>query len=342
MRAGSTHSFSALDTLAIWGNPSPPVAGSSSTWNSKSSLISFIIGLVVPAYSDSVSSNSDRTPVPMPTPNPFRLAIIKDKPSNIGLKDIVNKDSWLDAKNVIGAGLCRSPYWPSPSKYLVTAVDNAPASAWQEEVIVYYYKPPMSDLFMEESRFDGKGFEMIAYINAHFNPSDAVDSLSYILDLIDIRQLANESVVTLKACFSWLFSSLKMGGITIGSALQVGFMLRALLAGYQAAVQEFCLGQHSLTLVSLQTVVGQCVLYNKDPWHGSVGCDSKQVCAPSANAAAVPTNKDSSNPYNALSTKPTTTISTTGRKFSLITRANVSYATTLLVIPTTKPEIAPF
>jgi hypothetical protein len=105
--------------------------------------------------------------------------------------------------------------------------------------VVYYSKPPVLDLFMEELRFEEKGFEMIRYIDAHFNPSGAVDSLGYMFDLIDIKQLANKSVVTLKARFSRLFASLKMGGITVDSALQVAFMLQALRAGYQAVVQAF-------------------------------------------------------------------------------------------------------
>ena len=54
---------------------------------------------------------------------------------------------------------------------------------------------------------------MIAHIDHHFNPSGAIDSLGYIFDLIDIKQLDQKSVVTLKARFSRHFSALKMGGI---------------------------------------------------------------------------------------------------------------------------------
>jgi hypothetical protein len=72
---------------------------------------------------------------------------------------------------------------------------------------------------------------MIMYIDAHFNPSSAMDSLGYTFDLIEIQRLADKSVITLKAQFSHHFASLKMGGITINSALQVGFMLRALQLG---------------------------------------------------------------------------------------------------------------
>ncbi len=171
----------------------------------------------------------------------------------------------MDTKKVINAHLRRAPFWPGPSKSLVTTSNNAITSAWWEEVIVYHCKPPVSDLFVEESRFDGKGFEMITYINAHFNLSGAVDSLGYIFDMIDIKQAPEELVVTLKACFSRVFASLKMGGNSIDSSLQAGFMLRTLHSAYQAIVQEFRLGGHSPSTASLQTVVEQCVLYNNDP-----------------------------------------------------------------------------
>ena len=112
---------------------------------------------------------------------------------------------------------------------------------------------------------------MIAYIDQHFNLLGAVNSLGYIFDLIDIKQAEQESVVTLKAHFSKAFSALKMGGIGINSALQAGFMLRALLSRYHAVVQEFRLGRHSLSDVSLQTVVKQCINYNEDLWKGPIG-----------------------------------------------------------------------
>ncbi len=57
----------------------------------------------------------------------------------------------------------------------------------------------MRDLFVKESRFDGKGFEMIEDINKYFHPLGAVDSLGCIFDLINIKQASNEPVVTLKA-----------------------------------------------------------------------------------------------------------------------------------------------
>ena len=71
---------------------------------------------------------------------------------------------------------------------------------------------------------------MLAYINNHFNPSAAVDTLSSIFDLIDLKQKEDKQVVSLKAQFLWVFATLKMGGISIDLALQVGFMLRALIS----------------------------------------------------------------------------------------------------------------
>ncbi len=218
----------------------------------------------------------------------------------MGIKPITDKDSWTDATKIIDSRLRRAPYWPGASKELVTTNANAVAtSVWWEEVIAFYCQPPVSDLFVEECRFDGKGFEMIAHIDQHFNPLGAVNSLGYIFDLIEIRQSDTESVVTLKARFSCLFSALKMGGINIDSALQVSFMLRSLLAKYQAVVQEFCLGHHALTDAILQTVVEQCNNYDKDPWKGPIGKDGKPARTPSANAAGT----DPENPYEPLPSK---------------------------------------
>jgi hypothetical protein len=116
---------------------------------------------------------------------------------------------------------------------------------------------------------------MIKYINKYFNPSGAVNSLGYIFDLIDVKQASDESVITLKAQLSCLFTSLKLGGITINPALQVGFMLRALLSQYHGVIQDSHLGCYSLPSSTLQSVVDQCTAYNKDPWKGPVGKDGK-------------------------------------------------------------------
>jgi hypothetical protein len=143
----------------------------------------------------------------------------------MGIKSIPDKASWTDTKKIIDAHLRRAPYWPGDSKQLITTEANAVASVWWEEVITFYCQPPVSDLFIEESCFNGKGFEMIAHIDQHFNPSNAVDSLGYIFDLIDIKQLDQESVITLKARFLMVFSNLKMGvfGLTLRSKLVLCF-----------------------------------------------------------------------------------------------------------------------
>ena len=192
-------------------------------------VMSLIAGSMVLASSDSFQSARTVAPSSPPTPtlSPFT---IKDKPSDMGIKDITDKESWTEAKKIIDACLRRAPYWPGKSRALITTDLNAASSVWWEEVIAYYCKPPVSDLFVEEQRFDGKGFEMIAHIDQPFNPSGAVNSLGYIFDLIDIKQAEQESIVRLKACFLKAFSTLKMGGISIDSAQQVSFMLRALLS----------------------------------------------------------------------------------------------------------------
>ena len=138
--------------------------------------------------------------------------VIKDKVVDFGLNDIFDKQSWGDAKKIIDACLWHPPYCPSPDgKMLITTPANQTASSWWEEVIKYYVKPPISDLFVEESCFDGKDFEMIEHINKYFNPSGAVDSLGHIFDLIDIKQSQDKSVITLRAQFSRIFALSKRG-----------------------------------------------------------------------------------------------------------------------------------
>jgi hypothetical protein len=68
----------------------------------------------------------------------------------MGIKPITDKDSWTDAKKIIDARHRRAPYWPGKSKELAATDANAAASVWWEEVIAYYCKPPVSDLFIKE------------------------------------------------------------------------------------------------------------------------------------------------------------------------------------------------
>ena len=259
-------------------------------------VMSSIAGSMVPASSD-LSQSATTVALSLPPAPSSSPVTIKDKPSDMGIKNITDKESWTEAKKIIDARLCCTPYWPGKSRALVTTTLNAATSVWREEVIAYYCKPPVSDLFVEEHQLDGKGFEMIAHIDQHFNSSGAVYSLGYIFDLINIKQAEQESVVTVKVCFLRAFSALKMGGVGIDSALQAGFMLRALLSRYHTVVQEFCLGRHSLLDASLQTVVKQCINYNKDPWKGPVDQDGKvSKGTPPANTAGA----DSNNPYKVL------------------------------------------
>ncbi len=94
-----------------------------------------------------------------------------------------------------------------------------------------------------------------------------------------------------------------MGGIFIDLALQVGFMLHALHSRYQALIQEFCVGGHSLTKAILRTVVEQCVNFEKDPWLGPVGKDGKVSSNPLANATGTNTAGEGENAYEALAGK---------------------------------------
>jgi hypothetical protein len=64
------------------------------------------------------SSPSNQLPLCPPTS-------IKEKLSDMGIGNITDKDSWLEAKKVIYSCLRQAPFWPHPtSKALVTTKDN--------------------------------------------------------------------------------------------------------------------------------------------------------------------------------------------------------------------------
>jgi hypothetical protein len=164
--------------------------------SSSSAPVPAFVPLAQPDVSSAISVVEDSLSDPS-IPNPLAppALTIKDKEADLGLKDIVDKSSWIEAKKIIHACLRCPPYCPGPnSKALITTMANAIASSWWEEVINYYVKPPISNLFV-----GGKGFKMIEHIDKYFNPSGAIDSLGHIFDLIDIKQTQDESVITLKA-----------------------------------------------------------------------------------------------------------------------------------------------
>ena len=63
-----------------------------------------------------------------PFPGSPSLVTIKDKPSDMGIKNITDKESWTEAKKFINARLRHTPYWPDESKELATTDLNAAAN----------------------------------------------------------------------------------------------------------------------------------------------------------------------------------------------------------------------
>jgi hypothetical protein len=201
---GGSASVAGLHSLggATRAHPTPDIKSTSTTKSSDP----VVVPLVQPDISSAISVLEDSSLAPsipspiIPAPLSTPILTIKDKASDLGLKDITNKDSWIDTKKIIDAHLRRPPYCPGPdSKVLVTTKDNQVVSSWWEEVINFYIKHPISNLFVEESQFDGKGFEMIKHIDKYFNSSGTVDSLSHIFDLINVKQASVKSMITLKA-----------------------------------------------------------------------------------------------------------------------------------------------
>jgi hypothetical protein len=97
-------------------------------------VVSSMAGSLQPASSNS----SDTTPAPIATATPATPEVtIKDKPSDLGIKPIKDKESWINARKVIDARLRQAPYWSGPDGKFITTPDNAAASGWWEEVLAF-------------------------------------------------------------------------------------------------------------------------------------------------------------------------------------------------------------
>jgi hypothetical protein len=140
---------------------------------------------------------------------------------------------------------------------------------------------------------------MLDYIDKHFNLSGAVNLCGYIFNLIDIMLGADKPVVTLQACFSCVFALLKMRGVDIGLALQVGFMLRSLLSCYSTVVTDYWLGRHLLMSATLKSAIKHCTAFNKDPWTGPICRNGHPVHSLLANTPGASPGEPSAM-YNAM------------------------------------------
>ena len=82
---------------------------------------------------------------------------------------------------------------------LVTTPENKEASVWWEMVLWTATDSAAQDVFTSSgSQFDGKGFEMLAALEHHFNPSGRVNAIAKLIALCDLKQEEKEELVTLK------------------------------------------------------------------------------------------------------------------------------------------------
>jgi hypothetical protein len=80
------------------------------------------------------SSSDPPPPALKPSAVTPPVLFIKDKASNLGIKDVTDKETWTEAKKIIDARLRRHPYSPGPdTKLIITMTSNAVASAWWDQ-----------------------------------------------------------------------------------------------------------------------------------------------------------------------------------------------------------------
>jgi hypothetical protein len=88
---------------AARAHPTPDIKSTSTTRSSDP----VVVPLVQPNISSAISILEDSSldpsiPSPsIPAPSPTPILMIKDKVSDLGLKDIIDKDSWIDAQKIL-------------------------------------------------------------------------------------------------------------------------------------------------------------------------------------------------------------------------------------------------
>ncbi len=142
------------------------------------SVISSVAGSLPPTSLDS-SSSSELAVVakPVDVPVPLKSDVthkpespIKDKPSDLGIKPIMDKESWLNAKKIIESRLRCPSYWAGPYGTLITTDTNMAASVWWEEVIAYFCEPPVSVLFVGETLLMARDLNALTTLTATSTP----------------------------------------------------------------------------------------------------------------------------------------------------------------------------
>jgi hypothetical protein len=113
----------------------PAVGGQSIGGRSVTSLgAGFLLPTSLDSSETSLTSSTAKQSVPVPAPPtedvPVKSEVptIKNKPSDLGIKPIKDKESWLNAKKIIESRLCHPPYWSGPSGDLIMMDANIATS----------------------------------------------------------------------------------------------------------------------------------------------------------------------------------------------------------------------
>jgi hypothetical protein len=196
-------------------------------------------------WAESASDDITLSPIPLPA-DKFVLSPIKSGEDYLKMWDLIL--FWL-----------RTPGFSTAhdDSLLVTDTRNSIASRFWEGQLRTALKDGCARHLFEntDTKYFGKGFEMLQVLEDNFRPSSISNSFTTLLALFNDTQGDKEGLHEFRSRFEGHLGALSWSSVAIPPILQVMLFLRALHARYGDLLTQFASKQKDLSTASIDSVL---------------------------------------------------------------------------------------
>jgi hypothetical protein len=198
------------------------------------------------------------------TAEPFERPMMKDA------------NAYLDHYSIIRCYLCCPGFltqWADNA--LITDSRNLEASCfWEGQIRIAVQDNSLCFLFENKgSKYDGKGFKMLAELNQHCQSDSIANAFTTLMLLFNHSMTDSKEIMAFCLRFGGMVNNMVRCKITIPPILLVMFYLWALYPCYKDLLKLFCSGYKSLESASLDSIVVDVLYHDK---FKLVGSDNKK------------------------------------------------------------------
>ena len=116
----------------------------------------------------------------------------------------------------------------------------------------------------------GRGFEMLATLEANFKPATFTHSFAALLSLINDKQ-SEEGIDEFRARFEGHLHDMSLSAVSIPPILKAMLFLRALHPRYKAIIDMFASKQKDISAASIDSIVSDAQFMDEFSFFGSNG-----------------------------------------------------------------------